>query len=239
MSQVRSAFHKFCAGHGAGIALSCTRATTHLVTTESEADNPTRKVLEAMKRGTPVVNEDFVHACVAAGRPVSHAAYLLMDGDESGGGSGGGGGNGGSGGSNGAGVGVAADDDEDWNDEDGGGFDGLGLRGHLGGPPKAAAANPRTSAAASAASQRAVVAARLVPGGGTVVALHPNAASSAAAKAVMLAEKYVQGRLKDPTGWWISEKLDGVRAYWDGRDFYRWGAVFVCVRASVVYVVYR
>lgn len=24
----------------------------------------------------------------------------------------------------------------------------------------------------------------------------------------------------DPTDWWISEKLDGVRAYWDGADFY-------------------
>src|SRR5712664_4152798 len=23
----------------------------------------------------------------------------------------------------------------------------------------------------------------------------------------------------DPTGWWLSEKLDGVRAYWDGRQF--------------------
>ena len=23
----------------------------------------------------------------------------------------------------------------------------------------------------------------------------------------------------DPTGWWISEKLDGVRAYWDGQQF--------------------
>jgi DNA ligase-1 len=23
----------------------------------------------------------------------------------------------------------------------------------------------------------------------------------------------------DPTGWWMSEKLDGIRAYWDGRTF--------------------
>jgi len=22
-----------------------------------------------------------------------------------------------------------------------------------------------------------------------------------------------------PTGWWMSEKLDGVRAYWDGKQF--------------------
>lgn len=24
----------------------------------------------------------------------------------------------------------------------------------------------------------------------------------------------------DPTGWWISEKLDGVRAFWDGQRLY-------------------
>ena len=24
----------------------------------------------------------------------------------------------------------------------------------------------------------------------------------------------------DPTGWWMSEKLDGIRCYWDGRGFY-------------------
>src|SRR5271155_5516264 len=23
----------------------------------------------------------------------------------------------------------------------------------------------------------------------------------------------------DPSGWWMSEKLDGVRAYWDGKQF--------------------
>jgi len=35
----------------------------------------------------------------------------------------------------------------------------------------------------------------------------------------MLAAKY-DGAKMDPTGWWISEKLDGVRAYWDGKNFY-------------------
>lgn len=30
---------------------------------------------------------------------------------------------------------------------------------------------------------------------------------------VMLAQKY---RDQDPTGWWVSEKLDGWRAFWDG-----------------------
>ncbi|KAI9335718.1 hypothetical protein BDR26DRAFT_912093 [Obelidium mucronatum] len=32
--------------------------------------------------------------------------------------------------------------------------------------------------------------------------------------ALLLAQKYEPGSL-DPTGWWISEKLDGVRAFWD------------------------
>jgi DNA ligase-1 len=34
----------------------------------------------------------------------------------------------------------------------------------------------------------------------------------------MLAQKW-DSKL-DPTGWWMSEKLDGVRGYWDGKNFY-------------------
>jgi DNA ligase-1 len=33
---------------------------------------------------------------------------------------------------------------------------------------------------------------------------------------VLLAQKYEP--TQDPTGWWMSEKLDGVRAYWDGSQ---------------------
>ena len=36
----------------------------------------------------------------------------------------------------------------------------------------------------------------------------------------MLAHKYERSRVPDPAGWWISEKLDGVRAYWDGANFW-------------------
>ena len=25
---------------------------------------------------------------------------------------------------------------------------------------------------------------------------------------------------EDPTGWYMSEKLDGIRAYWDGTQFW-------------------
>ncbi len=36
---------------------------------------------------------------------------------------------------------------------------------------------------------------------------------------VLLAKKY-EGDSMDPAGWWMSEKLDGVRAYFDGKNFY-------------------
>ncbi|GAA6058674.1 hypothetical protein JCM10212_004085 [Sporobolomyces blumeae] len=34
---------------------------------------------------------------------------------------------------------------------------------------------------------------------------------------LLLAHKFEFGGKVDPTGWWMSEKLDGVRAYWDGQ----------------------
>lgn len=36
---------------------------------------------------------------------------------------------------------------------------------------------------------------------------------------VLLAHKYDEN-VNNPIGWWISEKLDGVRAYWNGKCFY-------------------
>ena len=38
---------------------------------------------------------------------------------------------------------------------------------------------------------------------------------TAAKPNLLLAHKWEDS---DPTGWWISEKLDGVRAYWDGAN---------------------
>jgi DNA ligase-1 len=40
--------------------------------------------------------------------------------------------------------------------------------------------------------------------------------SGADAPPLLLAHRWEQ---QDPTGWWMSEKLDGVRAYWDGKRF--------------------
>src|SRR6185436_12194449 len=41
-----------------------------------------------------------------------------------------------------------------------------------------------------------------------------RAEAQAKAAPVLLAESW--DGLLDPSGWWLSEKLDGVRAYWDG-----------------------
>src|SRR3954464_5596370 len=42
-------------------------------------------------------------------------------------------------------------------------------------------------------------------------------AESGKAPPVLLAHKWEVDH--DPTGWWMSEKLDGIRAYWDGQGF--------------------
>lgn len=48
---------------------------------------------------------------------------------------------------------------------------------------------------------------------------------ASAAQNVLLAAKWDESI--DPTGYWMSEKMDGVRAYWSGSTFYsRGGNVF-------------
>lgn len=51
-----------------------------------------------------------------------------------------------------------------------------------------------------------------------VLMVHFSAAQAVTAEppALLQAEVYHAGI--DPTGYWVSEKLDGVRAYWDGRQ---------------------
>jgi DNA ligase-1 len=44
-----------------------------------------------------------------------------------------------------------------------------------------------------------------------------KAAVEGKAPPVLLAHKWETDH--DPTGWWMSEKLDGIRAYWDGEGF--------------------
>ena len=45
-----------------------------------------------------------------------------------------------------------------------------------------------------------------------------QAKANVSAPALLLAESW--DGVTDPAGWWLSEKLDGVRAFWDGRQFY-------------------
>ncbi len=44
-----------------------------------------------------------------------------------------------------------------------------------------------------------------------------SSAKKETAPPILLAHKWETDR--DPTGWWMSEKLDGIRAYWDGETF--------------------
>ena len=45
-----------------------------------------------------------------------------------------------------------------------------------------------------------------------------KSATKAGAPPVLLANRW-EPDVHDPTGWWMSEKLDGVRAWWDGKRF--------------------
>ncbi|MFV8751495.1 DNA ligase [Nannocystaceae bacterium ST9] len=47
-------------------------------------------------------------------------------------------------------------------------------------------------------------------------AVSASEAGTANAPPLLLAHRWDD---QDPTGWWLSEKLDGVRAYWDGKQF--------------------
>lgn len=55
-------------------------------------------------------------------------------------------------------------------------------------------------------------------GGATPVRAKANAeGAEKEGPPLLLAERW--DRLADLSGWWMSEKLDGVRAYWDGKQF--------------------
>ena len=82
------------------------------------------------------------------------------------------------------------------------------LRGYLGDDretQRAGAAVPSRAAGAQTSPSP--------PAGRTRVA----ATKKETAPPILLAHKWEVDH--DPTGWWMSEKLDGVRAYWDGKAF--------------------
>lgn len=53
--------------------------------------------------------------------------------------------------------------------------------------------------------------------GGELSARNPVNEGAASPAPVLLAEGW--DGVSDPTGWWMSEKLDGFRAYWNGKEF--------------------
>jgi len=53
--------------------------------------------------------------------------------------------------------------------------------------------------------------------GSALPARPQEAAGKAHAPPLLLAQSW--NNVTDPMGWWLSEKLDGVRAFWDGRQF--------------------
>ncbi|MBW2731197.1 MAG: DNA ligase [Deltaproteobacteria bacterium] len=58
---------------------------------------------------------------------------------------------------------------------------------------------------------------RPTSGGGALSAPSSGGATSTVAPKVLLAQRWDSSTRIE--GWWISEKLDGVRAYWDGQQF--------------------
>jgi len=56
-----------------------------------------------------------------------------------------------------------------------------------------------------------------IPSRAASVASGSGATKKETAPPILLAHKWELD--KDPTGWWMSEKLDGIRAYWDGETF--------------------
>jgi hypothetical protein len=177
MSMVRRQFFAHIQSHGGAASKTVINKCTHLVTTEAEVDAPTRKMLEAMRKGVPVVNEDFVTACISEGYVVDEEDYLLWSPD---------------------------DDDDD---------DGTGA-----GSTRQILAQHQRNQAAKPAKPKAAAKNRQIHTGGAatstvpVVGADPQAVASA--MAVMLADKWTEK--VDPKGYWLSEKLDGVRAYWSG-----------------------
>lgn len=57
--------------------------------------------------------------------------------------------------------------------------------------------------------------------------LRPDEKTKLFGPPVLLAHPFEDAEGVDPSGWWMSEKLDGVRAWWDGKNFVsRQGNIF-------------
>jgi DNA ligase-1 len=84
-----------------------------------------------------------------------------------------------------------------------------------GGQPAAPAAAAPTAAPSARSADAAATVARAEAAGRK---LRPDEKAKLNGPPILLAHKFEDAGV-DPTGWWVSEKLDGVRAYWDGENF--------------------
>jgi len=66
------------------------------------------------------------------------------------------------------------------------------------------------------AQTQAVASGNPFPATAPKATLAPSQPKAVEAPPLLLAHSFEN---EDPTGWWMSEKLDGVRAYWDGEKF--------------------
>eukprot|EP00466_Bigelowiella_natans_P015391 jgi/Bigna1/89339/estExt_fgenesh1_pg.C_470096 len=161
MSVVRKHFHSELLEAGGSISKTVTRRVTHLITTESEVANPTRKLLAAAKNNCFVVSEvytcipfflqDFVRECIRLDRHIDEEEFIIY---------------------------------------------------RKGGKSAENVEFLESSKKGGKAAKR----------------ITDESWAVVATTKLMLAEKWRE-RIS-PTGYWISEKLDGVRAFWSGKAFY-------------------
>jgi len=66
LSQPRKEYEDLIRKHGGVVASSLTKAVTYLISTETDVKSGSTKVITAKERGTPIVQEGFIGACVTA-----------------------------------------------------------------------------------------------------------------------------------------------------------------------------
>lgn len=99
--------------------------------------------------------------------------------------------------------------------------DGGGLDGVPPSLPNSGMNNPlRCSAYLCPAAEIIFALMVVTPGGAPGAEVEAAATATAEKQSPQLLLAHVWNPSVDPTGWWISEKFDGLRGYWDGRELW-------------------
>eukprot|EP00927_Polykrikos_kofoidii_P057090 TRINITY_DN51198_c0_g1_i1.p1 TRINITY_DN51198_c0_g1~~TRINITY_DN51198_c0_g1_i1.p1 ORF type:complete len:469 (+),score=112.71 TRINITY_DN51198_c0_g1_i1:57-1463(+) len=77
LSQPRKDYEETIRKHGGGLASSVTAAVTYLVSNEADVKALPQKVATAVGRGTPIVQEGFIGACIAADKLLSAEFFAV------------------------------------------------------------------------------------------------------------------------------------------------------------------